>query len=97
MTQLNKWHTDDEVKHWLSRCQSTFDGFLINGLFYDEQLSGPDGMHFTLFATEETTLDQIHKAKKDLRNDRDATGFSVVNIKKAWADALLPKIAAMQR
>lgn len=72
-------------------CQSTFEGTLANGLFYDEELSGPDGMHFTLFATETTTPEQIEGAKVIIRNDRDATGFSIVKIKQAWADALTHK------
>ena len=88
MKQLNEWHTDEEVKHWLSRCQSTVEGTLTNGLFYDEELSGPDGAHFTLFVPEGTDRDIIDKAKSIIRNSRDATGFSVVKIKREWADAL---------
>lgn len=49
----------------------------INGIPYNEELSGPDGMHFTLFQPPEISDEAIKLAKADIRHRRDATGFTV--------------------
>lgn len=42
-----------------------------------EELSGPDGCHFTLFCYTSEHINNLTKAKAKLRQDRDVTGLTI--------------------
>ncbi|MCK9492606.1 MAG: hypothetical protein M0Q24_11025 [Sulfurimonas sp.] len=70
----------EHLRTWLKRCQAVLVGNLCNGFLFDEELSGPDGAHFTLFVPERTDRAEIDKAEADLRNRYDVTGFTVERV-----------------
>ena len=68
------------LRERLKHCQAVLVGNLCNGFLFDEELSGPDGAHFTLFVPPGTPGIEIDKAKADLRNRYDVTGFTVQTV-----------------
>lgn len=61
---------------------SRIDGVTdCTNMLYNEELSGPDGMHFTLFSVIGShTANDTKYAKSWLRSKFDATGFDVVRV-----------------
>lgn len=49
---------------------------VAGGVWYTEELSGPDGMDFTLIAEPDTTDEQIAEAKHILRFEREMLSTS---------------------
>lgn len=49
-------------------------------LWYAGELSGPDGMHYTLFREPQHTPEDVARAKEYCRRRFDVTGFSVVRV-----------------
>ena len=49
-------------------------------LFYSEQLYSSNGMHFTLFKQDHHTSEDVKKAKKWLRNNRDVCGIQTIDV-----------------
>ena len=47
-------------------------------LFYSEELSGPDGMHYFLLREQHHTDADVKAAKSDLRSRFDVTGITVL-------------------
>jgi len=55
---------------------------IIDGIAYDEELAGPNGMNFLLIALPETSDQQIAAAKAKLRQDRDVCRLSTLRLTK---------------
>ena len=68
---------------WASRW-----GEVANNFPFSEELSGPDGMHFTLFVPEGVEHEEGSKAISVLRYDRDATGFTVYSLPKSFFEEM---------
>jgi len=68
---------------WASRW-----GQEANGFPFDEELSGPDGMHFTIFVPEGVEREKVAEAVSILRSDRDATGFTVYSLPKSFFEEM---------
>lgn len=64
-------------------------GLSLNGLYYDEELAGPDGATHWIFTTEGTPNEQIEGAIRQLDTDHDSVGFTVMRIPQAWIDEML--------
>lgn len=62
------WPTD--------RTMTSVFGITLAGCPYDEELSGPDGMHFHIWVPKGTTKEQLQDKVNEIRSDRDATGVS---------------------
>jgi len=68
-------------EYYLSNyCWAVQHGECYAGLFVDYYLSGPDGAHFIIFVPPGADREQVDKAKRAIRNDRDATGFTVRHV-----------------
>lgn len=70
----------DDLREYLKHSQSVFVGHLCNGFLFDEELSGPHGAHFTIFVPIGTEFEEIAKAKNELKNRYDVTGFTVQRV-----------------
>jgi len=56
-----------------------------NGVPYDEWLTGPDGMHFTLHPEKGLHTDEdVIKARNELRRNRDVVSMHVIWKDKEW-------------
>lgn len=64
---------------WASRNVqwSAKNGCVAAGLAFSDDISGSDGMHFSLFASKSDQEDKIQLAISQIRSSRDATGFTV--------------------
>jgi hypothetical protein len=88
-----KWDAGWEDRHLtgfdLSRTSAyRIDGYApigLPGVPWCEELSGPSGMHFTLFQLTCHDATDIRKAKAWLRDRRDVTGFIVLKVRQ-WSD-----------
>lgn len=76
------WDGDWEKRYWPDVDSSLVEARMIDswtGTYpVAEELSGPDGMHFTIFVPAGESRENIDKAKHAIRSDRDATGFKVM-------------------
>jgi len=62
--------TPEEVAH-----EHRFGNVTPNGIVFRDELAGPAGSDFFLMPSEEHTKEDIKKAKRWLRNQRDVVSF----------------------
>lgn len=55
-----------------------------NELHYDENLAGPDGASYVVFATKETSDEQIEGAIKFLKATQDVVGYETLIVPAEW-------------
>ncbi len=75
------------------RNMTTTFGELILGQYpYDEELAGPDGMHFHVWVPKGTTKEQLYEIRDAIAANRDLVSFSYdyQPEKKIKADTTLP-------
>ncbi len=70
----------NNLREWIKRSQAVQVGHLCNGFLFDEELSGSDGAHFTLFVPMEAEHEAIAAAKQELKKHYDVTGVTVVRV-----------------
>jgi hypothetical protein len=58
------------------RNMTTVFGMRVNGFMYDEELAGPDGMHFHVWVPPETTMAQLQETLRLLQKERDVVSMS---------------------
>lgn len=63
------------------------------GLFYQEELAGPEGMDVQVFVTEAATDDEIRAAEKEARQTQDVVGFGALVVPAEWLEEEDPKVA----
>jgi hypothetical protein len=51
------------------------------GVEYEEELAGPNGMHFTLYPGPEHTAEDVARSKRWLRIHRDVVGIHTIRRK----------------
>jgi len=51
-------------------------GLRLAGCMYDEELAGPDGMHFHVWVPRGTTLDELRRIRSAIRNQNDLVSMS---------------------
>lgn len=54
------------------------------GLYYDEELAGPDGMSVMLFITDDTTTEQIQQAERAARDKGDVVRIQCLKCPAEW-------------
>ncbi|MDA5564334.1 hypothetical protein PJK54_11735 [Cobetia sp. MMG027] len=54
------------------------------GLYYDEELAGPDGMSVMLFITDDTTTEQIQQAERAARDAGDVVRIQCLKCPAEW-------------
>ena len=65
--------------------ESKMLGQTFAGLEFDSYLTGPSGCAVVLFVHEDTTPEQIERAKTEAARQRDVTGFTVQRVPRQWA------------
>jgi len=78
------YEPEDEVKlkrdiEFARRCNNR-----ANGLYWDGELAGPDGMNFMFFAPEGTTDEELEKAEEELRQNQDVIHCTVLFVPAEW-------------
>lgn len=58
----------------------------FNGLYATDDLASINGVHIMFFVTDETTPEQIEKAKADAKRQRDVVGFSALLVDKSFLE-----------
>lgn len=88
-------NSEDQAKAY-ARAKAYKQEIPNTGIYYLEHLQGPDGAHFTLFATEAHCADDINRAKSTCRHLWDVTGFTIVRVKTPWPELLHLKPIAQE-
>jgi hypothetical protein len=58
------------------RNMTTCFGDRLCGFMYDEELAGPDGMHFHVWVPPGTSTDELRRIRSAIRNERDLVSMS---------------------
>lgn len=65
------------------------DGKDVPGCFFHEELAGPDGAEFVIFAEDSLTGAEVDACKRWIRNHGDVVRLKVIRI--VWNDKMLEK------
>lgn len=68
-----------EIIERMERCRK-FNRVTPNGVVYDEHLAGPDGMNFTLFREAWQRREDLEKAAKRLKFERDVCKIRIQKV-----------------
>lgn len=69
-------------RHEFAVMRSLWSNAQINGVWYNEELAGPDGASFEVFAPPDVTEEMVMSAVRKIRRDFDVVSLRVVKFEE---------------